>query len=479
MVALVLALFALMLALPAVAQAGTAGLVDKVSPWGGSEHVDDLLYRADPHESNRVSVTFTPGGARVVDRAGVRPGRHCSRVSRTVVRCTAPLGIDQVVMSLGDRDDRARVGSNTHTYDAILAGGPGDDVLISRARFRDLFIGGPGNDTMTGVAFGEVFDEGAEASGRDTMRANPTQRNPWTWVDYGKRRRPVTADPDGDRDDGEQGEGDLIGRGVTGVRGGSGADRLTGNDAPNRLAGAGGADVLLGRGGNDALIATQVGLPSRDPGADVLPSPTTDRLVGGSGEDLLEGSTGANELDGGPGADWILGLDGPDRIRARDADVDRIECGGGPDRALTDAIDFQADCELGSVFSPGPIPVVAHSYFEENRYPGDPPPRWVAEVKVGCSGDTPCTGSVSVLLDGEAVGTAPFAIESPYVYDDAYVVVGADVAALVKRRDPRISIRATTDATGRVASMPALGRVVGLVPIVPIVPSIPSAPELL
>jgi hypothetical protein len=384
-----------------------------------------------------------------------------------------------VVLILGDRDDRGRVGTHTPTFDAILAGGSGDDVLISRARFRDLFIGGPGNDTMTGVAFGEVFDEGAEANGRDTMRSN-AKGSPWAWVDYGERRRPVTADPDGERDDGEHGEGDLIGRGVTGVRGGSAADRLSGSDAPNRLVGAGGTDVLVGRGGRDALIATDLGRGSFDPGVGVLPSPTTDRLVGGPGEDLLEGSTGANELDGGPGADWILGLDGPDRIRATDGSVDRIECGDGSDRALSDAIDFQADCELGSAFPSGAMPVVAYSYYEENRYPGDPPPRWVTQVKVGCSGGTPCNGSVEVLRDGEAVGTAPFAIESPYLYADALVEVSADVAALVKRRDPRISIRTTTDATGigREASMPALGRVVGILPIVPRAPKIPSAPSL-
>ena len=351
------------------------------------------------------------------------------------------------------------MGSYQYTYTAVLDGGPGDDVLVSRARFRDLFIGGSGNDTMTGVAFAEVFDEAVRANGRDTMPPTTARGGGRAWVDYGKRVRPVEADLDGERDDGEEGERDLIGRGVTALRGGSRADRLSGDGRANDLVGSGGPDVLVGRGGNDALIATEVGLPpAREAGDGVPASPARDRLVGGRGEDLLEGSTGANDLDGGRGSDWILGLAGADRINARDGDVDRIECGTEDDHALNDVIDFTADCERLSVFPPGAAPLSGHAFFEENRYPGDPPPRYVAWVTVGCSVRVPCTGTVQLSREGEVVGTAPFAIDAPYLYAQVTVVVSRKVATLVNREDPVISATVTTDATGvrRQASFPAL-----------------------
>ena len=329
---MLLLVLALMLVVPAAAEAGTAAV-----------HGREFTYRAGAHERNTVRVTFAEDamGIEVVDTAGARPGPSCEAVTRRRVSCTAFTGIDDAVLTLGDRDDRARMGLYPASYTAWLDGGSGDDVLISRARFRDIFVGGPGNDTMTGVAFAEIFDEGSRANGHDTISSDRPRGNPWTWVDYGKRARPIHADLDGKRDDGEAGERDLIGHGLTSIRGGEGADHLTGNGARNELVGGGGADVLIGGGEGDALVATDVPPPPlREPGVDVSQSPTSDRLLGGRGEDLLEGSAGANELDGGPGADRILGLAGSDRIRAQDGAVDRIECGAERDRAWNDVIDF-------------------------------------------------------------------------------------------------------------------------------------------
>jgi hypothetical protein len=457
MVVLLLALCALMLVAPGAAEAGTAAV-----------HGREFMYSASTGERNRVTVTFTADGIgiKVVDRAGIRPGALCEAVNPRRVSCTSDTGVDDAVVTLGDRNDRARVGDYPASYTVRLDGGPGDDVLISRNHYREIFTGGPGNDTMSGRAFAEIFDEGVRANGHDTISSRYPWSNPWTWVDYGQRVRAVHADLDGNRDDGEEGERDLIGRGLTSIRGGEGADHLSGNGARNGLVGGGGSDVLIGGRAGDGLVATQAG--PREAGVGVSASPTRDRLQGGPGEDLLEGSTGANELDGGPGADLILGLAGPDRIRARDGDVDRIECGTGPDRAWNDVIDFLDGCERAAAFPPGAVPVAAHSFFEENRYPGDPPSRWVAEVTVACSVRTPCTGSVEILLDGDLAGMAPFTIESPYLYADVGVEVSADVAALVKRRDPRISARVTTGATGvgREASLAELGKSVPIVPIV-------------
>jgi hypothetical protein len=317
------------------------------------------------------------------------------------------------------------------------------------------------------VAFAEIFDEGSRANGHDTMSTD-YRGNPWAWVDYGKRARPIHADLDGKRDDGEAGERDLIGHGLTSIRGGERADHLTGNGAPNGLVGGGGTDVIKGGGGGDGLVATDVRPPPlREPGVDVPQSPTSDRLLGGPGGDLLEGSAGANELDGGPGGDRILGLAGADRIRAQDGAVDRIECGAEGDRAWNDVIDFQTECERVAAAPPGAVPVAANSFFEENRYPGQGPSRWVAEVSVGCS-QAPCTGSIDVLLDGQVAGTAPFSIESPHLYADVWVEVSREVAALIKRRDPRISAVVTTGATGvrRRADLPVLGKTLASLPLI-------------
>jgi RTX calcium-binding nonapeptide repeat (4 copies) len=457
-VAVLLVACALLLLAPA-AHAGTAALQ-------GTE----LDYRADSGERNRVSVTFQTDGVEVVDSAGVRPGRGCTAITRRRVSCARPEPrIEKVVLTLADRDDRARVGPSLQgSLETEIDGGSGDDVLVSRASFRDVFTGGPGDDTMSGAAYA-VFDEGRRPNGHDSMRTRPARRRTWGWVDYGARTEPIHADLDGRRDDGERGERDLLGRGVTSIRGGDGADRLSGDAADNWLIGGGGRDVLVGATGDDALIATVAG--SRDPGVGVPESPTTDRLAGGPGEDLLEGSTGANALHGGPGPDRIVGLAGADRIRAVDGQVvDQVECGPDSDRVWNDVIDFRADCESALAFPPGAVPVTAWTFFDENRYPGDPPSRWVALVRVACSVRSPCSGAVDVLLDGEVAATAPFKIDAPRLYGEVAVSIPPDVAALIRRRDARVSVAVTVTATGvrREAGLAQLGRRTPLVPHPPL-----------
>ena len=71
-------------------------------------------------------------------------------------------------------------------------------------------------------------------------------------VYYTDRRRPVRADLDGRRDDGQPGERDML-VGIEHITGGSGRDRLTGNAKDNRLYSGNGADLLTGRAGNDTL----------------------------------------------------------------------------------------------------------------------------------------------------------------------------------------------------------------------------------
>jgi hypothetical protein len=105
-------------------------------------------------------------------------------------------------------------------------------------------------------------------------------------------------------------------------RGSAGRNVLVGGPLGDRLFGLGGNDLLRGRAGPD-------------------------RLDGGAGADRLFGDTGADLLIGGPGRDRLVGGRGADRIRARDGQVDAINCGPGRDRVLADRRDrVSRNCEV-------------------------------------------------------------------------------------------------------------------------------------
>ena len=69
---------------------------------------------------------------------------------------------------------------------------------------------------------------------------------------YEGRRRVVVADLTRPRRAGARGEGDSL-RGLEGLGGGKGGDRIFGDDAANFLWGGAGDDLLVGRGGDDQL----------------------------------------------------------------------------------------------------------------------------------------------------------------------------------------------------------------------------------
>jgi Ca2+-binding RTX toxin-like protein len=137
-------------------------------------------------------------------------------------------------------------------------------------------------------------------------------------VTYASRATAVQVTLDGVHDDGGTGEQDNVRADVEHVIGGSGGDTLTGNGAANTLDGAG-------------------------------------------GDDHLDGGAGPDSLSGGPGAD---------ELRARDGEVDAVDCGDGPDTAVVDAVDVVVGCEgvdrpapsegpLGAAANPAPAPASA------------------------------------------------------------------------------------------------------------------------
>ena len=241
----------------------------------------------------------------------------------------------------------------------VLIGGSAGDVLTGGAAANRL-EGRAGNDTLDGRSAADVFVGGG---GVDT-------------VTYADRSARVVADPDGQPDDGDAGDGpagtrDTIGRDVENLVGGAGNDVLYGGTGANRLDGMGGNDWLSGGFGPDVLAGgvgldtvTYAGRTTRvvvdidsvadDGDASDGPAGARDdvrgdveSLVGGAGDDSLTGSALPNTLTGGLGADSLFGLDGADVLRNDDGVQDtRSACGSGADVLSADAGDpADADCE--------------------------------------------------------------------------------------------------------------------------------------
>lgn len=129
----------------------------------------------------------------------------------------------------------------------------------------------------------------------------------------------------------------VFGRALTQKATGDG-NRIVGTQHADQLTGGPGPDTILGRGGRD----------------DLQGAGGFDRIKGGNGADVLLGGPGGGLLVGGPGRDGFnmangvrKGGQGRTVIRARDGQLDQINCGpGAHDVAIVDrAEDGVYDCE--------------------------------------------------------------------------------------------------------------------------------------
>ena len=118
-------------------------------------------------------------------------------------------GVDSA--SGGDGDDTIAGGTGNNT----LAGGEGDDTLTGGAD-DDTLTGGPGGDTLTAGLGNDVFDEGPAANGSDTMAGGGGIDR----VTLRQRGGAVTVTMDAVFDDGEAGEGDIVGADIEKATGG-------------------------------------------------------------------------------------------------------------------------------------------------------------------------------------------------------------------------------------------------------------------
>lgn len=370
-----------------------------------------------------------------------------TRDDPTRVRCRLRDVERSVNVSLGDGNDRARIGNG---LGAVLRGGAGNDVLLG-GNFSTDFQGGSGNDRMVGGESSDHFDEGTRRNGADAMiggdppplaqldDAGESDDD----VDYSGRHRRVRVDLSGDRDDGQRGEHDRVAPDIESILGGRGGDRLTGNSRANTLTGGPGSDRLSGRGGDDNIAAAEgqtSGSGSRR---------SRDRLHGGSGSDSLYAGRGPNRIYPGSGPDTVFAGPGADRVFARDRSVDDIECDSGRDRLRLDGLDFFANddasgrCERirrRGAAAAVPFDVLFGSSVSNDRR---------VSLRIACPGDGPrtCRGHSRLLAGGEVISDSPdFAVRRNQFGDG---VVHTLTAAGFRRIPVRTPLRVIQEVTSR------------------------------
>ena len=226
----------------------------------------------DAGEKNDLVVDKTRGGRFEVRERGSAPLRaagDCSQKSRHVVRCG--YYIDEINISLGPRDDIARIAAGRLGYveawgeagddyldltggSADLFGGPGRDHLLGGPG-RDEIYGGGGRDRIRGRAGNDLlsgdglrYEKDGASHGSDFVDGG-TGTDMASWEDSTK---PIAVDLRAPQRAVGEGERDSL-HGIESVVGGLADDRLVGNGRRNKLLGRAGRDVLRGGGGNDRI----------------------------------------------------------------------------------------------------------------------------------------------------------------------------------------------------------------------------------
>ena len=234
-------------------------------------------------------------------------------------------------------------------YWSRLAGGIGDDVLLSSPTVAADLVGGSGNDSLVGGAGADYLN----GDGWEDFSSNGSVGNIGYVPDAAVARAngatmgwgTVAASGGNDTAYGGAGNDTLLG-GVgadqlygeadnDSIEGGDGTDTLDGGDGNDTLAGGNHADSLIGGAGNDYLNA----------GADndtLLGGAGADTLLGGDGADSLSGGTESDNLDGGAGNDTLVAGEGNDTLVGDLGDdqlsgeegVDSLNGGSGNDTLL-------------------------------------------------------------------------------------------------------------------------------------------------
>jgi Ca2+-binding RTX toxin-like protein len=212
------------------------------------------------------------------------------------------LGADRV--NGGDGGDEANYGGRTTSLSLSLDGVANDGQAYERDNLAtdiEVLVGGSGNDRLVGSSLNNsLWPQGGDdivdgRGGADWINGGAGTDT----ADYSLRTKPLSLTLDSAWNDGEAGEGDLIGPDIEGIVGGWSSDTITGSAAAERLE---------GREGNDTI-------------------------------------------DGGLGIDVIRGDGGADSITSRDLLVDDVKCGSSKDQVVGDLIDqiLRKECEIRSL----------------------------------------------------------------------------------------------------------------------------------
>jgi Ca2+-binding RTX toxin-like protein len=266
---------ALSAAWPASASASEASVRPTLNVPRGYPAFYDVVYRADPGETNDVVVSRDRAGAYDIEDRGavIRPGASCVALAPNHVLCSpAPLSVPYTLYGtflLLDGNDRIAasavpggpVGKLSRPTDTIL-GDTGADTISLNASPSGPRQGAPGSDAFShGYFRGQYSVLGEE--GNDT----------------------VTGSADDDI-----------------IEGGPGRDQLSGGGGDDIVAGGTGDDVVAGGAGADFLLGSDFQAFNFG----MLQPADKDVLEGGPGPDLLAGGPGGDRLGGGGGRDTLL-----------------------------------------------------------------------------------------------------------------------------------------------------------------------------
>ena len=223
-----------------------------------------------------------------------------------------------------------------------ISGGTGPDVLIGDAG-NDTVVGGLGDDRVFGddvlggavegdavgndtISGGEGRDTLYGGLGADVISGGPGSQD---LANYSSRSDDLTLILGAVNGSGGGGvtsevgqtpptEGDTITFDTEKVNGGSGNDLIVGDGGFNVLWGGAGNDRLVGNGGNDFLFGVE----------------GDDSLSGGSGDDYLQGGAGADDMAGDDGFDTV---DYSDHNTAVVVGMGNIADDGSPDLTVDQA----------------------------------------------------------------------------------------------------------------------------------------------
>jgi hypothetical protein len=226
--------------------------------------------RAAPGEANRLHVARGEAGELQVSDAGadLTAGRGCTALGPRRVDCPTSVPDLRVFVLAGDGDDEVSSSIAVHAdggggHDRLV-GSPLADVLYG-SWGRDVLNGGRGDDALQDGRLVDMYSPPL-VSGQNRFlvadvnvepvrpRADVIEGGPGidTFA-YTGRRLGIRADLSRDgRHAGSRREGDSL-RGLEGLSGSDGDDRLFGDDSANLLVGGDGDDLVVGRAGDDEL----------------------------------------------------------------------------------------------------------------------------------------------------------------------------------------------------------------------------------